>query len=86
MATEQPSSMLCSDAKVQLKPNVEPSWNNTSVFLAIDDQTFPEPLRTYANPKEECMELLTDLKKEMQQTKLDARHLVQVEVPSHPFF
>ena len=31
------------------------------------------------------MELLTDFKKEMQQTKLQAHHLVQVEVPVHLF-
>ena len=30
------------------------------------------------------MEILTDFKREMQQAKLHARHLVQVEVPVHP--
>ena len=31
------------------------------------------------------MELVTDSKQGMQQTKFHARHLVQVEVPVHPF-
>ena len=80
MASDQPSSTLCRDAKIQLKPTVEPSWNNTCVFLGNDVQSFPEPLRGHEKSKEDCMELVADFKKEMQQTKVHARHLVQIEI------
>ena len=80
MATEPPSPTFCYDAKIQPKTNVEPSWSNTSVFLGNDMQVFLEPLRAHGNSAEDCMGLLTDLKKKMQQTKLHACHLVQVEV------
>ena len=84
MAIEQPSSTLCCHAKCQLKLIVEPSWNKTSVFLKKDGQFFPEPLHAHENSKVDCMGLLTDLKKKMQQTKLHAPHLVLVEIPVHP--
>ena len=48
-ATELPSTMFCYDAEFHTKTNMEPSWNNTSVFLGNDQQTFPEPLRAYVN-------------------------------------
>ena len=85
MKTEPPSTTVCCDAKIQLKPNVEPSWIHSSVFLGNHAQIFLEPLRAHENSKAECMELLTIFKKEMQQTKLHARHSVQVEVPVHLF-
>ena len=48
-------------------------------------ETSPEPLRAYEKLKENVMEKLTDVTKEMQQTELLARRLVQLEVPVHPF-
>ena len=63
---------------------MEPSWNNTGVLLGNDVQIFPEPLRAHGNSAEECVGLLTDLKK-MQQTIFHARHLIQVEVPVPSF-
>ena len=83
MPTEPPIPTVCYDAKIQLKTNVEPSWNSTAVFLRNDVQMFQEPLLAHEKSAEDCMGLLTDLKKKMQQTKLNARHLVQVEVPVH---
>ena len=47
MATEPPSLMLCYDAKIHPKANMEPPWNDTSVFLGNDEQIFPEPLSTH---------------------------------------
>ena len=85
MATGEPSATFCHDAKIQPKTNVEPSWNNTSVFLGNDVQIFPETLRAHGNSAEDCMGLLTDFKKELQQIELQASHLVQVEAPVHPF-
>ena len=80
MATKPPSPMFCYDAKIQPKTNMEPSWNNTKVFLGSDVQFFPEPLRAHGNSADECMRLLTDFKKKMQQTELHARHLVHLIV------
>ena len=83
MAIEPPSSMVCCDAKIHQKPNVGPSWKKTSVFLRNHSQIFPEPLRAHENSTKDCMGLLTNFKKKMQQTKLQARHLAQVEVSVH---
>ena len=41
--------MLCYNAEFHPKANMEPSWNNISVFLGNDLQIFPEPLRAYGN-------------------------------------
>ena len=76
MATKLPSLTFCYDVRIQVKANVEPSWNNTNVFLRNHAQYFPEPLRAHEDSTENCMGLLTDFKKKMQQTKLHARHLV----------
>ena len=83
MATEPPSPMFCYDEKIQLKTNMEPSWNKTSVFLGNHVQVFPEPLRAHGSSAEDCMGLLTEFKKKVQQPKLHARILIQVEVPDH---
>ena len=69
MAAERPLRTFCCDAKIQPQTNMEPSWNNTSVFLGNDVQFFPEPLRAHGNSAEESMGLPTDFKKKMQQTK-----------------
>ena len=81
MATEPPSTLVCCDAKVQLKPDADQSWNNTSVSLGNYAKIFSEPLRAYSISTEECMGLPTDCKKKMQQMKLNSYHLVQVEMP-----
>ena len=52
------------------KQNMEPTCNNTSVFLGNDEQNFPEPLRAHGHSGKECMRLLADVKKKVQQTKL----------------
>ena len=53
MATEPPSSTTCCDAKIQQKPNVEPSCNKTSLFLGNHAQMFPETLlRAHENSTE----------------------------------
>ena len=85
MVTEQPSTTVCRNAKLQLKPNLEQLWNNSSVFLLNDVQNFAAPLCAHEILTEDSMGLLTGFKKEMQQTKLHAHHLVQIEVPVHPF-
>ena len=69
--------------KSEPKANVEPSWNNTSVFLGHDVQTFPELLRAHGKSAEDWMGLLTDFKKQLQQTELHGRRLVHVEVTVH---
>ena len=84
MAPEPPSPTICYDAKIQPETNMEPSWNNTSVLLGNDVQIFPELLRARENSAQECMGLFTDFKN-MQQTKLQARHLVQGDITVHFF-
>ena len=81
MATEPPSPIFCYDDEIRLKTNMEPSWNKTSVFLGNDEQIFPEQLRAHGISTEEYMGLLTDFMKKMQQTQLNPRHLIHVEVP-----
>ena len=44
-----PSPMLCHGTEFYPKANMEPSWNNTSVFLGNDEQIFPKPLRAHRN-------------------------------------
>ena len=75
--------MICYDQEIHPKTNVEPPWNDTSVFLGIDEQIFPEPLRAHENSAKECMGLLTEFKEKMQQTELLSFHLIEVEVPVH---
>ena len=41
--------MLCYDAEIHQKANMEPSWNNTSVFLGNNEQILLEPLRAHGN-------------------------------------
>ena len=78
--------MLCYDKETHLKTNIEPSWNDTSVFLKNDEQIFPEPLRAHGNSAKELMGLLTDFKKKMQQTELQLGPLIEVGVPVYSFF
>ena len=47
MVTEPASPMPCHDVEIHPKAIMEPSWNDTSVFLGNDEQTFPELLRTH---------------------------------------
>ena len=85
MATELPSLVPCYDADVQPKTGMGPLLNNTSMYLGNDEEIFPEPRRAHENSPKECMGLLTDLKKKIQQTELHLRHSVQLEVPVHSF-
>ena len=72
--------MPCYDAEIHAKANVEPWWNNTSVFLGDEQQNSPQQPPSHGNLGKECMGLLTDFKKKMQQTKLHLRHLIKLEV------
>ena len=74
---------VCYDAELYPKANMEPSWNNTSVFLGIDEKIFQETLRAHGNLATECIGLFTDFKKKMQPTEIHSRHLIKVEVPVH---
>ena len=71
--------MLCFDAEIYPKANMEPWWSDTSVFLRKDEQYFSGT--TSCPNSEKCMGVLTDFKKKMQQTEVHPRHLNQVEVP-----
>ena len=71
--------MPCYDAEFHPEANMEPALNNTSAFLGKDQQIFPEPQRAHRNPGKECMGLITEIKKKMQQTEIHSRHLLQVE-------
>ena len=77
--------MSCYDAKIHPKAKVEPSWSNTSVFLGNDQQIFAEPLGAHGNSGKECVGLLRDFKKKMQQTELHSPYLTKVEVPVYSF-
>ena len=58
-------------------------WSSKNVFLGNDMQIFPEPLHVHGISAEDCMGLLTDFKKKMQQTEHLVSRLIQVEVPDH---
>ena len=68
------------------KQDMESPWSNTRVFPegGGDQHAFPEPRRPPGR-ETKCMGLLTDFKKEMQQTELHSCHLVHVEVPVNSF-
>ena len=72
--------------KDQQKRDVEPPWNNTSVFLRNHVQFFGNHYVHMKDSEQDNMEILTELKKEMKQKKLHEHQLVQIEVPVHLFF
>ena len=80
MAKEPPSPSFAMMRKSTQKTNIEPSWNNTSVFLGNEVQVFLESLRAHGNSTGEYMGLPTGFTKKMQQTELHPRQLISVEV------
>ena len=79
MTTETPSPTFV--RKIHPRRNLEPSWKNASVSLEIDEQNLSGPTTCPWKISKECMGLLTEFKRKMQQTELHPRHFIQLEKP-----
>ena len=63
------------------KAHMESLWSNTGVFPGGEPSSSNSCAPLPTGTRNESMGILTDFKKEMQQTKLHTSHLVHIEVP-----